>query len=97
MSNNNGDKPSEKDKLSEKAADLVEARLRALVTLPPANRTDPPAAARLWLDDLLSKHDSYRDATLAIIAFSVSSDERLDVRLAPDVAAGNAEVDQSLR
>ncbi|MBF6235584.1 hypothetical protein IU474_00610 [Nocardia otitidiscaviarum] len=64
------------------AADLIEERLRTLVAAPPAERTVPPAAARQWLDNLLSKNDTYRDATLAIIAISLASDGGVDVQVA---------------
>lgn len=37
------------------------------------------AEVRGWLDDLLSKQDTYRDAALAILAFPVAADKPLDV------------------
>ena len=51
-------------------------------------RTLAPEPARAWLDDLLGHADTYRDATLAILAFPAAAGELLDVRLAPPSRRG---------
>jgi hypothetical protein len=76
--------PTAEDRaLAEGAALLVEERLRTLVGDFPAERTAPPLVTREWLDDLLASADTYRDATLAILAFPVAAGRKLDIRLAP--------------
>jgi hypothetical protein len=75
--------PSAEDRvLAEDAAALIEDRLTELVASPPAARTMPPARVQAWLDDLLGHADTYRDATLAILAFPVAAGQVLDIRLA---------------
>jgi hypothetical protein len=71
-----------------RAADLVEARLRSLAGHPPQCPAEAPLVAREWLDDLLSRNDTYRDATLAILAFPVSEGRVMDIRLAPPSRRG---------
>lgn len=39
----------------------------------------PPAAAKAWLDDLLSKVDTYRDGMLALLAFPVAARQPIDL------------------
>lgn len=39
----------------------------------------PPAAAKPWLDDLLSRVDTYRDGMLALLAFPVAANRPLDL------------------
>lgn len=45
----------------------------------------PPSddEVRTWLDDLLSKQDTYRDATLAILAHPVANGAPMDVTVSP--------------
>src|SRR3712207_7759177 len=69
------------------AADLIEADLRRLVSTQPPPVV-PPVTARPWLDDILSRNDTYRDATLAILAFPVAAGRVLDTRLAPPSRRG---------
>jgi hypothetical protein len=73
---------------AEGAAALIEERLRRLVGEFPAVRTSPPPAAQGWLDDLLAHADTYRDATLAILAFPVAARQLMDIRLAPSSRRG---------
>jgi len=81
--------PSAQDRVrAEDAAALIEQSLTSLVAEPPATRTPAPATARDWLDDLLAHADTYRDATLAILAFPVAAGELLDIRLAPPSRRG---------
>lgn len=70
------------------AAALIEERLTALVAEPPAVATPAPVTARDWLDDLLTHADTYRDATLAILAFPAAAGKLLDIRLAPPSRRG---------
>lgn len=39
----------------------------------------PPKSAKPWLDDLLSKIDTYRDGMLALLAFPVAAEEPIDL------------------
>jgi hypothetical protein len=71
-----------------RAADLIEARLRSMTVSPPLQRTSAPDAAKPWLDDLLGRNDTYRDATLAILAFPVAEGAIVDIRLAPPSRRG---------
>lgn len=70
------------------AANLIEARLKALVASPPSQRTRPPAAVAHVLDNLVGNNDAYRDATLAILAFPAAAEEIIDIRLAPPSRRG---------
>jgi len=81
--------PTAEDRvLADNAAALIEERLTTLVAAPPAKRTNPPDGARAWLDDLLGHGDTYRDATLAILAFPAASRRITDIRLAPPSRRG---------
>lgn len=81
--------PSPQDRLlATQASNLTESTLRQLVTSPPSTRTVPPGAARPWLDDLLSKADTYRDAALAILAFPTAAETLIDIRIAPPSRRG---------
>jgi hypothetical protein len=81
--------PSSQDRTrADDAAALIEDRLTALVRSPPVTRTVPPARVLDWLDDLLGRADTYRDATLAILAFPVAAGELLDIRLSPPSRRG---------
>lgn len=51
--------------------------------------TDREVAA--WLDDLLSKQDTYRDATLAILAYPLAAGQPMDITVPPDGRRGVAQ------
>lgn len=70
------------------ASDLISTRLRHLVLARPSSATSPPPRAQGWLDELLSRNDTYRDATLAILAFPVAANELIDIRVAPPSRRG---------
>ncbi|WP_326829055.1 hypothetical protein OIE13_30535 [Streptosporangium sp. NBC_01810] len=77
--------------LAQKASNLVESKLRELVSNPFATRTEVAPEAQVWLDDLLSKNDTYRDATLAIIAFPVAAGKIIDIGISPPSRRGVTE------
>ncbi|MHB8296838.1 MAG: hypothetical protein ACYDH5_19970 [Acidimicrobiales bacterium] len=70
-----------------------EALLNGLVqgTIEPEG--DAPPEARQWLDDLLSKVDTYRDAALIVLAYAVEAGSTADVAKPP---AGRRTVAQRL-
>lgn len=72
---------------------MLEALLDGLVqgTIEPEG--DAPPEARQWLDDLLSKVDTYRDATLIVLAYAVGAGSTADIAKPP---AGRRMVAQRL-
>lgn len=80
-------KPQDRQ-IAQQASDLIESTLRQLVASPPPTRTTPPSEASQWLDDLLGKSDTYRDATLAILAFPAAAHTLIDIRIAPPSRRG---------
>jgi hypothetical protein len=61
---------------------LLESTLPRLVEGDPAllvEATRPPRRAKPWLDDLLSKVDTYRDGMLALLAFPVAGGRPMDL------------------
>lgn len=67
---------------------LLDGMIRGLVAGIVVPATDAPADVKPWLDDLLSKVDTYRDAALIVLAFAVDagSPPRLPSLLMADAA-----------
>lgn len=64
------------------ARELLEATLPRLVAGDPdlaEEASRPPAEAKPWLDDLLTKVDTYRDGMLALLAFPVATGRVMDL------------------
>jgi hypothetical protein len=62
---------------------MLEGLLRGLVDGSVEPETEVPAEATSWLDDLLSRVDTYRDAALIVLAFAVDAGTAADVATPP--------------
>lgn len=62
---------------------MLDALLRGLVAGTVEPEDDPPEAAQPFLDDLLSRVDTYRDGALMVLAFAVDAGSGEDVATPP--------------
>lgn len=72
---------------------MLDELLRGLVEGTVEPETNAPAAAKPWLEDLLSRPDTYRDAALMALAFAVDNGIAAQITTPP---AGRRSVGQSL-
>src|SRR5260370_1364337 len=70
---------------------MLDQLMRELVagTIPPV--ADAQDEVRPWLDDLLSRTDTYRDAALIVLAFAVDGGSAAEVTTPPDGRRGVAQ------
>lgn len=83
-------------KLTNDVIALIDQTMRAYVAAPPtlAPPTDPKLLG--WLDDLLSKTDTYRDGALILLAYPVANALPMDIRKKPDAHRSASQAVQRL-
>lgn len=69
----------------------LEEMLRGLVARTVEPETEAPSEAERWLDDLVSKVDTYRDAALIVLAYAVDEGTTEYVDVPPDGRRGVAQ------
>ncbi|MGH9280349.1 MAG: hypothetical protein ACRD12_19895 [Acidimicrobiales bacterium] len=89
-----------KDDTTRQAKDLMQESLIACIEgEPPAwirDASDPPVVAEPWLEDLLSKGDTYRAGALTIFCYAVASGEVMDMRPFSEGVRGTGEFTKHL-
>jgi hypothetical protein len=70
---------------------LLDHMMKGLVAGTVQPEPNAPPNAKPWLDDLLSKVDTYRDAALIVLAFAVDSGSAANVAKPPDGRRGVAQ------
>jgi hypothetical protein len=89
-----------KDDTTRAAKELMQESLIACIEGdPPAwvrDARDPPAVTEAWVEDLLSKTDTYRAGALTIFCYGVASGDLMDMRPFSDGVRGTGEFTKHL-